>query len=124
MYYIYSGINSTKNNIKGKIMSNEITTTDLSRFGYREKSMAADLLKAMCKIGLPEDFNDDEVTVMMNTNSGNVFLTNSDYQVAMMNGDKLESFYTCPNCGHEGFKEEMQHGEEDKECQEYLKSIE
>ena len=29
----------------------------------------------------------------------------------------------CPSCGHEGFKEDMQHNEDDEECQEYLKDI-
>jgi hypothetical protein len=101
----------------------EITTTDLTKFGSRERRMAADLLRASCDQGFPDDFNDDEVVVMMNTHSGNVFLTNSDYQVAMMNGEKLESFYTCPECGHEGFKEDMAHGEDNEECQRYLKDI-
>jgi hypothetical protein len=100
-----------------------MTTTDLSKFGWREKEMAAELLLAACKQGLPEDFCDDEVTIMMNQNSGNVFLTNSQDEVAMMNGDDLESFYSCPICGHEGFKDEMEHGEDNEECQEYLKDI-
>jgi uncharacterized protein YqgQ len=101
----------------------EITTTDLSKFGHREREMAEELLRAWREQGLPKDFYDDEVTVMMNTFSGNVFLTNADYQVAMMNDDKLESFYSCPICGHEGFLNEMNHNEEDEECQEYLKAI-
>jgi hypothetical protein len=99
------------------------TTTDLSEFGYRELDMAADLLKAASNGQLPDDFDDDGMTVMMNMDSGNVFLTNSDYQVAMMNGDTLESFYSCPICGHEGFAEDMEHGEDDEECQEYLRDI-
>ena len=97
-------------------------TSDFSQFGWRERRMAAVLLTASCDGGFPEDFNDDEVTIAMNTGSGNVFFTNSDYQVAMMNGDKLESFYSCPQCGHEGFKNEMQH-EGTSECQEYLRDI-
>ena len=99
------------------------TTTDLSDFGYRELAMAGKLLTAYAheRKG-PEDFEPDGVTVMMNTSSGNVFLTNSEHQVAMMNGDKLESFYTCPECGHEGFKDEMQH-EGDAECARYLREI-
>lgn len=101
---------------------NEITTTDLAKFGNREKAMAAELLTELSKGNLPDDFNDDEVTVMMNTNSGNVFLTNSDFQVAMMNGDTLESFYSCPECGHEGFADEMEH-EGGRECRRYLKEI-
>lgn len=107
---------------------NETITTDLSKFGNREKAMAADLLNAMTKKGLPEDFNDDEVTVMMNMNSGNVFLTNSDYQVAMMNGDTLESFYSCPQCGCEGFAEDLKTDFKNKNanqcCMDYLKEIE
>jgi len=84
----------------------DITTTDLSKFGYRELAMAGDLLKAI-KNGLPDDFDDDGITVMFNTHSGYVFLTNSDYQVAMLNDKKLESFYSCPNCGEEGFAEDI-----------------
>jgi hypothetical protein len=99
-----------------------ITTTDLSQFGWRERQMAANLLLASCTQGFPDDFSDDEVTVMMNTSSGNVFLTNTNFEVAMMNGNKLESFYSCPECGHEGFREDMEHaGGED--CQRYLRDI-
>lgn len=99
-----------------------MTTTDLSKFGWREKKMAAALLHAACN-GLPSDFCDDEVTIMMNTHSGNVFLTNSEHQVAMLNGFDLVSFYSCPVCGHEGFANEMKHNEENLDCQEYLVDI-
>lgn len=99
---------------------NEITTTDFAKFGHREKAMAAKLLNTMVEHGLPEDFYDDEVTIMMNMNSGNVFFTNSQFQVSMMNGEKLESFYSCPNCGNEGFKEEIDDSEKEC-CLEYLK---
>jgi len=85
----------------------EVTTTDFSKFGHREREMAEELLKAWREQGLPDDFDNDEVTVMMNFYSGNVFLTNSDCQVAMMNGDTLESFYTDFETGEEGFKDEL-----------------
>ena len=103
--------------------TDSIFTTDLSEFGYRERKMAAELLTASVEQGFPADFDDDGVTVAMNKNSGYVFLTNSEYQVAMLNGDKLESWYSCPECGHEGFKEDMEHGEDDRECRRYLKDI-
>ena len=102
---------------------NEITTTDFSKFVYREREMAEELLKASREQGFPEDFWDDETTIMMNMNSGNVFFTNSEYQVAMMNDDKLESFYNCPECGEEGFKEDLEEYGNDC-CKEYLKEIE
>ena len=85
----------------------EITTTDFSKFGCREREMAEELLKAWREQGLPDDFENDSVVVMMNFYSGNVFLTNADYQVAMMNDDTLESFYTDFETGEEGFKDEL-----------------
>ena len=88
-------------------MTNDITTTDFARFGSRERRMAEELLRAWREQSLPEDFYKEEVTIMMNTHSGNVFLTNSNYQVAMMNGDKLETFYTDFETGEEGFKDEL-----------------
>ena len=84
-----------------------MTTTNLSDFGYRELAMLEELLKAMREQGLPDDFYDEEVHPMMNQNSGNVFLTNSEYQVAMMNGDKLESWYFLSYHGNEGFLDEL-----------------
>ena len=86
-----------------------MTTTDLKDFGYREREMAKNLLDMWNKQNLPRDFFDDEVEIMMNMNSGNVFLTNSDYQVAMINDDnnELESFYTSPYEGREGFFDDL-----------------
>lgn len=84
-----------------------MTTTNLSDFGYRELEMLEELLRAMREHGLPEDFYNNEVHPMMNQISGNVFLTNSEYQLAMMNGDKLESFYTLSYHGSEGFLDEL-----------------
>jgi len=100
---------------------NELTT-DFSKFGTRERKLARELLQASEEQGFPEDFNDDEVTIMMNYSSGNVFFTNEDCQVAMMNGDKLESFYSCSNCGNEGFAEEiLTKTGKCKECKEKIK---
>lgn len=84
-----------------------MTTTNLSDFGHRELEMLEELLQAMREQGLPDDFLDSEVTPMMNQNSGYVFLTNSEYQTAMMNGDNLESFYFLSYAGNEGFADEL-----------------
>jgi DNA-directed RNA polymerase subunit RPC12/RpoP len=101
---------------------NESTTTDFSKFGSRERKLARELLQASEDQGFPEDFNDDEVTIMMNRNSGCVFFTNADYQVAMMNGDNLETFYNCGNCGNEGFAEEvLTKSGKCKECKEKIR---
>jgi hypothetical protein len=89
-------------------MRQDPTTTNLADFRSRERRLLIELLTAWEEQGLPDDFYEEEVVPMFNRNSGNVFLTNSEFQVAMMNGDKLESFYSCPNCGHEGFKEDCE----------------
>ena len=81
------------------------TTTNLSDFGYRELRLAAELLTAYCDT--QPDYLGDGVHVMMNRYSGYVFLTDEDYTVAMMNGDTLEQFHSCPDCGAEGFAEEL-----------------
>lgn len=54
----------------------------------------------------------DGISLTFNLNSGYVFLTDDEFNVAMMNGDKLEIFHTCFNCGNEGFAEDFKSGEE------------
>ena len=50
-----------------------MTTTDLSEFGIRERDMAEELLRAWRKQGLPEDFYDDKVEIMMNNSQAMFF---------------------------------------------------
>ena len=99
----------------------EITTTDLNKFGNRELVELRDLLTAWIEHGLPVDFEDDGIVPVFNTRSGFVFLSNADFQAAMLKDGKLESWYNCP-CGKEGFFEDMAH-QGDKDCEDYLASI-
>ncbi len=92
------------------------TTTDLKDFGFREIKMAAELLQAYCES--PPEFLDGGVHLMMNTHSGYVFLTDEDFNVAMTNGDTLEQFHSCPECGGEGFARDLPDNEC---CQQFLK---
>lgn len=103
----------------------DITTTDLARFGSRERALLIELLTAWQDEGLPEDFDNDEVRPMLNTQSASVFLTNADYAVAMMNGDQLESFYSTPYEGREGFWSELvaEYDEMHPQDREYLAEI-
>ena len=101
----------------------KITSTDFADFGARERNMAEILLRASREQGFPEDFYVDEVRIMMNLNSGFVFFTNSEYQVCMMNGNKLESFYSCPICGEEGFWEEIKDHSDNEKCVEWIECI-
>lgn len=98
-------------------------TTNLSDFGQRELIEVELLLKAMRINGLPKDFENDEVHPMFNISSGNVFLTNSEYQVAMEDNGKLYSFYSCPVCGEEGSLEDIDGHSDDKECKEFVDGL-
>lgn len=105
--------------MKGNEMENP--TSDLSKFGYREVGIAAELLKAYSDN--PPRFLGDGVRVWFNMDSGYVFLSDGDYNVGMLNNGKLEQWHSCPQCGHEGFLEDMEHNPDDVDCQEYLKDI-
>lgn len=108
-------------------MKNDSYTEDFSDIMAcaRERRMALDILNAWDSQGLPDDFYDDGVKFAMNRNSGHVFLVNSDYQCAVMNGDKLESFYTTPYNGVEGFWDELveEYPDMHHEDQEYMREI-
>ena len=83
-------------------------TENLDDFGYRELEEANKLTTAMKKNGLPNDFDGLGVKLAFNRNSGYVFLTNSEYQVAMVDDKgKLYSYYTTPYSGHEGCLEDL-----------------
>lgn len=90
----------------------EVVTSNLADFGYREIKMARDLLDA-------------GVTLMMNQNSGNVFLTNEEFEVAMESDGKLYSFYTSPYDGKEGSFEDLlaEYADMHAEDQEWFKEL-
>lgn len=98
-------------------------TRDFLKFGYRELDIAGDLLKALKTKHDKTRFLSHGVAVEFNPNSGNVFLVDEDFNVAMMNGDDLEDFFSCPICGHEGFLDDMKHGEDNPECLDYVLEI-
>lgn len=104
-------IRASKNVMRGKkiMASYDAYTENLGDFGFYEIEQLRDILDAwVTNGGLPEDFDDNGVKFAFNRNSGYVFLTNSDYQVAMLTSDgKLESWYYTPYSGHEGFYEDL-----------------
>lgn len=91
----------------------DMTTTDLARFGSRELRMARDLLIAYCDGDRNRtEYLGDGVTIMFNRNSGCVFLTDEDYNVAMTRDGDLIDWRVCSYCGHEDFADEIA-GDED-----------
>lgn len=90
-------------------MSNEIYTENLSDIlSYkREREEVRCILDAWGEHGLPADFDDKGVRIGFNRNSGNVFLVNDEYQCCMVVDGRLQSFYTSPYNGIEGFFEDL-----------------
>ena len=116
---------SRQPNKKGKKMVNAYTE-NLEDFGYREQDEAKDIFEAWKKNGLPQDFENDGVKLAFNMNSGFVFLTNAEYQVAMCGDDQeLYSFYTSPYEGKEGSFEDLLEEYEDmhREDKQWFKDI-
>ena len=100
-------------------------TEDWSDFGARETHEAQRLLGSLNEIdycGKP--------TIYFNTMSGCVFVCDEDFRVWMMNDNYrektghgyIDEWYSCPECGHEGFIEDMGH-EGGRNCFDYLKAI-
>ena len=89
-------------------MSDNIVTAYLSEFGALERSKLVDIFEAWEKYGLPTDFSESEVVAMFNKNSGKVFLSNEDYEVAVLENGALVSFYVLPS-GLEGTFTELYH---------------
>lgn len=103
---------------------------NLSNMTYEALGDAVAIIEAYKEYGVPSDFYDNEVQLAYNENSGMVFLTNSDYEVAVYNEDteELVSWYFCPYSGIEGvlddIVEEYRNGNlEDEDDIDYLKSI-
>lgn len=88
-------------------MAYDAYTENLADFGMREIEELRDILTAWLDNGLPDDFYDEGVKPAFNRSSGYVFLTNDEMQVCMEVDGKLESFYTSPYYGTEGFYEEL-----------------
>ena len=104
-----------------------MNTQDLSKLGYREIDLLADLLKAYsdAKWKSKDDGLDGGVNWEYNPDSDNLFLVDENYNVAMFNDDgELENFLNCGNCGKEGFRSEVDFCDDNtcKECDKEEKS--
>lgn len=94
----------------------------LSKFGYREVDMLADLLKEYAAHGcqflmsgnLQFDYNPNSDTIYLFDNDGNVGLLNEE--------GKLEQFVTCFECGTENFISHLQLSE-DGLCESCAKNL-
>ena len=84
-------------------------TTDLSRFGHRERLILQKMLEAWINHGLPEGFDYDGVLAEFDADNGFLFFVNSlEERISLTDSGKLEIWNQCRCCGHEGFLEDCQ----------------
>jgi hypothetical protein len=74
---------------------------DLSQLGYREIEKAGELLKAYAE-RRPDGWNDNDVKLAYNSASGEVFLTNEDYQTLVLEDGRAVMWYFLNYHGNEG----------------------
>ena len=82
-------------------------TTDISKMNLSE---VTEMLTAFQQENTTRAFKamwyDEDTIPTLNQESGYCFLTNSDYQVAMMNEGKLSMFINCSECGREEYEQD------------------
>ena len=66
---------------------------------------------------------DEKTHIAMNNQSGYTFLTNEDYQVAMLENEKLTMFLNCGECGNEGLEGEFEVVDSCQGCKDIMKDI-
>ena len=99
-----------------------------SRLNINELSIKSrlDLSKMLACYNTDNDLTDighhgDAVHIGYNDKHDNIWLYSDEYGYsAMMNGDKLDTYYNCWGCGHEGLTSDAIHEPEDEECKEFL----
>jgi hypothetical protein len=100
-----------------------IVTNDLSEFGFRELKQAGELLSALKTDKDRTKFLGDGVQVFFNRSSGYVFLSDEDYNTAIINSEGiLEDFINCPECGAEDLASDFKQLTSEC-CQEHAKAI-
>ena len=91
---------------------------------HRERKMALKLWSLLHEGKLSElakaQFDETTAEVYFNTSSGNVFLSDDDFNTIMESGGELDLFISTPSEGHEGYFDELMddwdmHDQDDKE---------
>ncbi len=104
-------------------MTYDIVTDDWKNFGHREIKAAIELLNLYNEnkmTPVAEEYMGEHLRPMLNRHSGWVFLTDDDNHVFLANHEGLlDIFLSCPNCGNEGFPEELIESPECEECKEF-----
>ena len=97
-------------------------TKDLSEFGFRELKEAG-LLLTLYKSDKDKSELSEKISIEFNPNSGNVFLVDEDYNVAMEWNGELVNWLNCPECGYENYLPEYLKESINQCCKNYFKEF-
>jgi hypothetical protein len=90
-------------------MNDGYLTDNWKDFCDQDRKIAIELLTQMKKI---ESEIYGKPTIYMNLHSGYVFLSDEDYNTYMLNDlNEIEKWFSCVNCGNEGFESEIIHND-------------
>ena len=102
-------------------MDNNFDVSKLSNKALQDLSKILATYKTENDISDISEYANDNVHIGYNKDHDNVYLYSEEYpHSVMMNGDKLDTFHSCWNCGHEGFKEDVIHEPLNSDCEEFL----
>lgn len=85
-----------------------VVTVDYSKFGYKELEIAGKLLSLYAEYGA--NFLNEGLTVNFNIHSGYVFLSDSDFNVGVLDDSEehIVQFFSCYECSYEGTQEQAE----------------
>lgn len=95
--------------------------TEFNDLTLDEKKEGMELLSAIGSQNDKTKYLGDNPNVFMNQMSGYIFLSDDDYNVAMLDGDILRDFLNCPECSNEGFQSDLFKGSQC--CKDYVRHI-
>lgn len=97
-------------------------TRNLMDFGIRELRLTARLLSLFKTDNDKTALLGDTISPEFNPESGYVFLIDADFNVAMLNGEELQDWHRCPECGVEGFLDDVERSPSPC-CKQYTKQF-
>lgn len=96
-----------------------MNTNKLEEFGFKQLKEAAELLTAYVEVD--KNILSEGIKLEFNPDSGIVFLTDDDYNVAILEDGDLVNFYWCSECGYEGTQSTYEFDKENGNTQECCK---
>lgn len=80
---------------------------DLSKFTFHELDEVITLLTVLRDQGVPYNCSKKNVQIVMDAETRQIFLSNDNADLMMINEGNLQKYFTCPVCQHQGFMDSL-----------------